>query len=131
MNANRRDFLGNAVVAAAAAGAMKLLSSSKAEGADAVAMVTAASDTSSASDRERALKLRKDVAQQNHDATPSNLEHPTNGDEDLYANRIGSFSKGLQHDSNAEVVASSYRSLLNASTDPKIVEPSELTCVAM
>ena len=59
MIANRRDFLGNAVVAAAAAGAMKLLSSSKAEGADAVEMVTAASDTSSASDRERALKLRK------------------------------------------------------------------------
>ena len=116
MNANRRDFLGNAFVAAAAAGAVKFLSSSKAEGADAVAMVTAASDTSSASDRERALKLRKDVAQQNHDATPSNLEHPTNGDEDLYANRIGSFSKGLQHDSNAEVVASSYRSLLNAVT---------------
>ena len=38
----------------------------------------------------------------------------TNGDEDLYPNRIGSFSKGLPHDAIGEVDAAAYDSLLIA-----------------
>lgn len=42
--------------------------------------------------------------------------HPINGDETLYANRIGSFSKGLPHDSFGEVDAAAYAKFLKAVT---------------
>ncbi len=40
--------------------------------------------------------------------------HPCNGDEDLYPNKIGSYSKGLPHDNLGEVDLNAYDSLLNA-----------------
>jgi hypothetical protein len=42
--------------------------------------------------------------------------HPTNGDETLYPNRIGNFSKGLPHDSLGEVDATAYGKFLKAVT---------------
>jgi hypothetical protein len=42
--------------------------------------------------------------------------HPTNGDEALYPNRIGNFSKGLPHNSLGEVDASAYAKFLKAVT---------------
>jgi hypothetical protein len=62
--------------------------------------------------RKHALQLRKDVAQQNAD-DPA-IDHQSNGDEDRYANRIASYSKGLQHSDNGEVIAASYESMLQA-----------------
>lgn len=41
-------------------------------------------------------------------------DHPDNGDEARYASKIGSYSKGLQHDQYGEVMPASYQSLLNA-----------------
>lgn len=40
--------------------------------------------------------------------------HPTNGDEQLYPNRIGNYSKGLPHDTFGEVDTHAYDALLQA-----------------
>jgi hypothetical protein len=40
--------------------------------------------------------------------------HPTNGDEELYPNRIANFSKGLPHNDLGEVEAADYAALLHA-----------------
>lgn len=75
----------------------------------------AASDGSRWTDRERryrALQVRVDAALQEFQLP--HPPHPTNGDEERYRNRIGSFSKGLRHKANGEVQPSSYDSLLRA-----------------
>lgn len=41
-------------------------------------------------------------------------DHPNNGDENLYSNKIGNFSKGLPHASLGEVDSTAYRSMLHA-----------------
>ncbi len=64
--------------------------------------------------RNRATQVRRKMAQLNKEATPSHLAHPTNDDEDIYPNRIGSYSKGLPHQANGEVVLNAYDSLLDA-----------------
>jgi len=59
-------------------------------------------------------KLRRDAAQAGLQATPPNLQHPNNQDENLYPNKIGNFSKGLPHNNDGTVVLSAYNALLNA-----------------
>lgn len=59
-------------------------------------------------------KLRRDAAQAGLQATPQNLQHPSNADENLYANKCGSYSKGLPHNSDGTVVLSAYQSLVAA-----------------
>lgn len=59
-------------------------------------------------------KLRRDAAQGGLVATPQNLQHPTNTDESLYANKAGSYSKGLPHNSDGTVVLSAYQQLVTA-----------------
>ena len=41
-------------------------------------------------------------------------QHATNGDEELYANKIGNYSKALPHNSLGEVDTSAYDALINA-----------------
>jgi len=41
-------------------------------------------------------------------------DHPANGDEDRYANRIGNYSKGLPHNGLGEVNGNAYKALLHA-----------------
>ena len=62
----------------------------------------------------QAAKLRCDVAQENFYVAPRNLQHPDNGDERLYPNKIGNYSKGLPHNSDGTVVVSAYDALLEA-----------------
>jgi hypothetical protein len=52
----------------------------------------------------------------------------TNGDENLYPNHIGSYSKGLVHNNIGEVDSASYRSLLEAvnSGEPALFEQIQL-----
>jgi hypothetical protein len=59
-------------------------------------------------------KLRRDAAQTGLQATPQNLQHPNNQDENLYPNKIGNFSKGLPHNNDGTVVLSAYNALVNA-----------------
>jgi hypothetical protein len=61
-----------------------------------------------------------DAARIRHDAEQRNLElpivnHPDNGDEQRYPNRIGNFSKNLAHNpANGEVIPSAYNAFRNA-----------------
>jgi hypothetical protein len=57
----------------------------------------------------------------------------TNGDEALYPNRIGNFSKGLEHNNIGEVVPSSYASLLHAMNtgDPRAFEQIQIGGTAL
>ncbi len=59
-------------------------------------------------------KLRRDAAMAGLKATPQNLQHPNNQDENLYPNKIGNYSKGLPHNNDGTVVLSAYNALLNA-----------------
>jgi hypothetical protein len=43
-------------------------------------------------------------------------DHPTNGDEQLYSNKIGNYSKGLPHNNLGEVNLAAYASMINALT---------------
>ncbi len=59
-------------------------------------------------------KFRTDAAKENFKPVPPLFNRPNNGDEALYPNQIGSYSKGLPHQSNGEVVLSAYNALLDA-----------------
>ena len=59
-------------------------------------------------------KLRRDVANAGLQTTPQNLQHPNNQDENLYPNKLGSYSKGLPHNNDGTVVLSAYNALLQA-----------------
>src|SRR5512132_2097464 len=45
-------------------------------------------------------KLRREAAQAGLQATPQNMQHPDNDDEELYPNKIASYSKGLPHNND-------------------------------
>jgi hypothetical protein len=62
--------------------------------------------------RERAFQLRVQAAQEEREVPIP--DHSNNGDESLYQNLIGSFSKGLPHDSNGEVDPRAYSALFAA-----------------
>jgi hypothetical protein len=62
--------------------------------------------------RERAFQIRLDAAQLAKDIPIPN--HPTNGDESLYVNKIATYSKGLPHNSRGEVDPSAYAALISA-----------------
>lgn len=61
---------------------------------------------------EAAFRLRVAAAQRQRDLPPA--PHPTNGDEDLYPNKIGTYTKGLPHNQLGEVNLDAYRSLRRA-----------------
>ncbi len=62
--------------------------------------------------RNKAKRIRRDAAQERFEETVNN--HPNNGDESLYPNKIGSYSKALPHDANGVVAGYAYNALLNA-----------------
>ena len=62
--------------------------------------------------RNKAYYLRVEAAKHWHEAPVP--PHPTNGDEQLYGDKIGNFSKGLMHKPNGEVYLPSYDSLIHA-----------------
>lgn len=59
-----------------------------------------------------AFQVRLDAAEDERNAPIPN--HPCNGDEDLYPNKIGNYSKGLRHNSIGEVDLNAYNALLAA-----------------
>lgn len=62
----------------------------------------------------RCAALRCETAKENLRATPRKLRHLNNGDDDLYHNKIGSFTKGLPHNPDGTVVPGAYNALLTA-----------------
>lgn len=107
----RRAFIGS--VAAGVAALPPLLSSQKVDAR--AQQFTVQSDVGPLSSRKRAkeaFNLRVDMARRQKDLPIE--DHPTNGDEDRYPNKIGSFSKGLPHNNLGEVDLNAYNSLVQA-----------------
>ena len=63
----------------------------------------------------KCMQLRISAAETNYNGS-SNFPRVNNGDEGLYVNKIGSYSKGLPHQANGEVDLNAYYALLNALT---------------
>jgi hypothetical protein len=97
---------GAATIAAGVIGAEPLLKTERSQ-------VHAAGNGSNQRANECA-KLRRDAANAGLQATPQNLPHPNNDDENLYPNKLGSYSKGLPHNDDGTVVLSAYQALLKA-----------------
>jgi hypothetical protein len=108
---NRRAFLTHAGVAGAASlaagviGVEPLLQTERSQ-------VHAASGSNQRANA--CAKLRRDAANAGLQATPQNLHHPNNQDENLYPNKLGSYSKGLPHNDDGTVVLSAYEALVKA-----------------
>jgi hypothetical protein len=98
----RRAFLSTAGVAGAATIAANVIS---------VDVQAAPGSNQRAND---CAKLRRDAAMEGLRATPQNLEHPNNHDEDLYPNKLGNYSKGLPHNGDGTVVLSAYNAMVQA-----------------
>jgi hypothetical protein len=109
---NRRQFLGRAggataaTLAAGAIGLEPLLGISKSG--------TAAAQSPSTEDSrsDQAYALRETAARNQRDLPV--VTHTTNGDEALYPNKIGNFSKGLPHNNLGEVDVAAFSALVNA-----------------
>jgi len=97
---NRRAFLGGVGAAAIAASVIRVDQAQAATGANQRA--------------NQCAKLRRDAANAGLQATPQNLLHPDNNDEELYPDKLGSYSKGLPHNNDGTVVAGAYAALLQA-----------------
>lgn len=111
----RRRFLGAsgaaaaATLAAGAVGLEPLLGSARST-AHASAVGARMNDR-----RNRAYAKRHQIAIDNKNAFHPNLAHPTNpDDDDLYADKRGSYSKALPHNPDGTVVLSAYQSLVHA-----------------
>lgn len=61
---------------------------------------------------QQAYRLRQEAALFQRDLPLPN--HPCNGDENLYPNKIGNFSKGLPHNQLGEVILPAYSALIGA-----------------
>ncbi|MBI3978632.1 MAG: vanadium-dependent haloperoxidase [Chloroflexi bacterium] len=109
----RRSFVGGAAalgVAASVVGLPWLLEPKTANAAE-------IGPTTGAARADQALRVRIDAAElERGQHLPS---HPSNGDEDLYPNRIASFSKALPHNHLGEVRLDAYAALIQALTTGK------------
>ena len=111
LDPNRRTFLSHVGVASAATLAAGIV------GAEPLLKTARSSVQAAPASNQRAnscAKVRRDAAQIGLQSTPSNLQHPSNNDESLYPNRIGSFSKGLPHNDDGTVDLNAYDALLQA-----------------
>jgi hypothetical protein len=112
LHPNRRKFLsqvsvaGAATLAAGVVGVEPLLKTAR-----------SSAQAAPANSNQRAnacAKIRRDAAQTGLQSTTQNLQHPSNNDENLYPNKIGSYSKGLPHNNDGTVNLAAYNSLLQA-----------------
>lgn len=71
-----------------------------------------------------AFKIRRDAAQDQKSLPLP--PHPTNNDETLYPNKIGSYSKGLPHNNLGEVDLAAYNLFIAAVTSGKPVDFEEI-----
>ncbi len=107
---SRRTFLGGA-----AAGVLGLTALSNDNVVAQEVELQELSGTAGGRQRQRqAYRVRVEAARQERDRHLA--DHPTNGDERLYANKIASYSKGLSHNRLGEVDRAAYASLIRALT---------------
>ena len=108
---NRRTFLSHVGVAGAATLAAGIV------GAEPLLKTAGSSVQAAPASNQRAnscAKLRREAAQNGLQSTPPNLQHPSNNDESLYPNKIGSYSKGLPHNDDGTVDLTAYNAFLTA-----------------
>src|SRR6266705_309449 len=107
---SRRRFIGRIGGAAAAAWTASAISLSPVLGSKSVK-----AEAATILGRQRAIEaydLRRDAALAEYHLPI--VSHPSNGDEDLYSNKIGNYSKGLPHNNIGEVDLTAYNSYLAA-----------------
>jgi membrane-associated phospholipid phosphatase len=110
---NRRRFLGGVGGVAAmtiTAGLARLPARLRSTGA--MADGAEVGSVSAEQRREQAFGIRYQAAVAQRDRPLP--DHPTNGDEELYASQIGSYSKALPHDALGEVDLEAYQALVDA-----------------
>lgn len=119
---NRRQFLGGvggtAVGASLAGGVTGLgvLSGVTASPAEATEIAPDSPDVR----KTKAFNVRHDAAVD--ELQIGAIDHPSNGDEDLYPSRIGNFHKTLPHDSDGEVDPAAYDALLAATASGEFAD---------
>ncbi|HYY72324.1 MAG TPA: vanadium-dependent haloperoxidase [Candidatus Bathyarchaeia archaeon] len=114
-NRSRRSFLAKAGAAATVAVAARALNLESTANAQSPAVSGSSGEIGPLSDSARAqacFNLRQSVAQA--DFNQPLVSHPSNGDDSLYPDKCGSFSKALPHDIYGRVDLSAYQSLITA-----------------
>lgn len=112
---SRRQFVKRVVAAGAAAATLPLTTRpGRAQSTNSAPSVPSIDTTSSSAQarQQAALNLRVQAATNQSQVPLPN--HTNNGDEDLYPNKIGNYSKGLPHNNLGEVDLTAYQALLNA-----------------
>ena len=106
---SRREVLRAGMVSAMAVGLAGLVPRG---GARREAHAAEVGPSTGAARRDQAFQVREDAAQFQHQLPVAG--HPDNGDETLYPNKIGNYSKGLPHNDRGEVQLGAYDSLIQA-----------------
>ena len=125
-NRSRRSFLlkaGAAATVAVAARTLSLESTSNAQSSGGFSSACEIGPLGDAARAQACLNLRESVAQA--DFNQPLVSHPCNGDDSLYPDKYGSFTKALPHDTYGRVNLSAYQSLMNALSSGN---PSDPTC---
>ena len=110
----RREFLGNVTTIAVAAGAVGLspVLGSKGVTVKANHLDNVLGPLSLQEREDRSAALRVNAARTDFDLPLAT--HQVNGDEARYANKIGSFTKNLRHNSRGEVISTAYAAFIHA-----------------
>lgn len=125
LSPGRRKFMssigvtGAATVAASVIGLEPLIGTARSEVAGAQSSNQRANEC---------FKIRREAALQGMSGTPQNLQHPSNNDEALYPNKLGSYSKGLPHNSQGIVDPAAYAQFLKACNSGS---PAEFDAIPM
>jgi len=122
---SRRNFLrtvGSTTIAAGVLGVEPMLQLPHSQ-------VAAAPNSQGSNQRANACaKLRRETAQAGLLNTPANLQHASNLDEELYPNKIASYSKALPHNNDGTVVLSAFAALTKA---VKSGDPDDFNAIPM
>ena len=114
---NRRQFIGRAGLATAAAVAAGTIGLEPLLGStSSTASAAAVNPLSNQQRRNKAYNIRHDLARSNMQGTPSQLSQTPNTDDDAYTDKRGSYSKGLPHNADGTVVVSAYNQMVKALT---------------
>jgi hypothetical protein len=110
---DRRSFLKKVGVASLAVGAVSLepMIGSVSKSSKALA---APASPQTGNRRAECHRIRVQAATRGMQETPNNLQHPSNNDESLYPNKIGSYSKGLPHNNDGTVVLGAFNAMVQA-----------------
>ncbi len=126
---DRRKFLKQVSVASLAAGVSLLETEHlNVQAAQPEREVQSTNSNGSNQRANECARIRRDAAQQGLRDTPPNLQHPANLDEQIYPNKIGSYSKGLPHNNDGTVQVTAYTALVNALDSGR---PSDFNAIPM